>query len=67
MGNYSIPPYLCLSGDERAGDAQGDDEFIHLNGKEWPKFKRILVYVYIYHGAIGLGASQTPNPYPHSE
>lgn len=52
MGSYHTPPYLSLSGDEREGDAQGDDEFIHLNGKEWPKFKRLLVYVYIYQGAM---------------
>lgn len=52
MGNYNLPPYLSLSGDERSGDARGDDEFIHLNGKEWPKFKRLLIYVYIYKGAM---------------
>lgn len=52
LGNYNTPPYLSLSGDERSGNAPGDDEFIHLNGKEWPKFKRLLVYVYIYRGAM---------------
>ena len=52
MGNYNTPPYLSLSGDERSGDSQGDDEFIHLNGKEWPKFKRLLIYVYIYKGVM---------------
>lgn len=52
MGNYNLPPYMSLSGDERSGDAEGDDEFIHLNGKEWPKFKRLLIYVYIYKGAM---------------
>lgn len=52
LGNYSTPPYLSLSGDERTGNSPDDDEFIHLNGKEWPKFKRLLVYVYIYRGAL---------------
>ncbi len=52
MGNYNLPPYLSLSGDERSGNSQGDDEFIHLNGAEWPKFKRLLIYVYIYKGAM---------------
>lgn len=52
MGSYNTAPYLSLSGDERAGNAPGDDEFIHLNGREWPKFKRLLVYVYIYKGAM---------------
>jgi len=52
MGHYNTSPYLSLSGDERSGNAPGDDEFIHLNGKEWPKFKRLLIYVYIYRGAM---------------
>lgn len=52
MGSYRTPPYLSLSGDEQSGDSKGDDEFIHLNGKEWPKFKRLLIYVYIYRGAM---------------
>ncbi|HNQ91577.1 MAG TPA: Tellurium resistance protein TerA [Alphaproteobacteria bacterium] len=52
MGHYNEPPYLSLSGDERTGDAEGDDEYAHLNGKHWPDFKRILVYVYIYQGAL---------------
>ncbi len=50
MGAYNEPPYLSLSGDERTGNAPGDDEFIHVNGKEWPKIKRLLIYVYIYNG-----------------
>jgi tellurite resistance protein TerA len=52
MGSYNTPPFLSLSGDEREGDAAGDDEFIHLNGQKWPEFKRILIYVYIYRGAL---------------
>lgn len=52
MGDYHNPPYLSLSGDERTGDSTGDDEFIHLNGKEWAKIKRLLIYVYIYRGAL---------------
>lgn len=52
MGNYNEPPYLSLSGDERTGDSEGDDEFVHMNGKHWPDFKRILIYVYIYQGAL---------------
>ena len=52
LGSYNTPPYLSLSGDEQTGNSRGDDEFIHLNGQEWPKFKRLLVYVYIYRGAL---------------
>ncbi len=51
MGNYDAHPYIRLSGDERTGDADGDDEHLELNGVHWPRFKRVLVYVYIYHGA----------------
>ena len=50
-GDFKNPPYLHHSGDERTGDAEGDDEFVHVNGNHWPEIKRILVYVYIYHGA----------------
>ena len=51
LGAYDEPPYLALSGDERTGDKEGDDESVRLNGQYWEKFKRILVYVYIYEGA----------------
>ncbi len=52
MGFYNEMPYLSLSGDERTGDKEGDDEAIHINGQMWPKIKRLLVYIYIYRGAI---------------
>ena len=40
MGSYNEPPFLSLSGDERTGNAEGDDEYVHLNGKRWPDFPR---------------------------
>lgn len=52
MGAYDRAPFLALSGDERTGDAQGDDEYVHLNGRHWSEFKRILIYIYIYQGAL---------------
>lgn len=52
MGSYSSSPYISLSGDERTGNTAGDDEYVHVNGKEWAKFKRILTYVYIYRGPL---------------
>jgi tellurite resistance protein TerA len=55
MGHYNEPPFMSLSGDERTGDATGDDEFIHVNGPQWSKIKRLLVYVYIYQGALDWG------------
>lgn len=50
VGAYNEAPYLSLSGDERTGNSPGDDEFIHVNGQQWPKIKRLLIYVYIYRG-----------------
>lgn len=51
-GNFNEHPYIRLSGDERTGAAEGDDEFLTINGKHWPDIKRMLVYVYIYKGAL---------------
>jgi tellurite resistance protein TerA len=50
MGRYDAPPYIALSGDERTGRADGEDEYIRINGKAWPDIKRILTYIYIYRG-----------------
>lgn len=52
FGNFEDPPYMTLSGDERTGDAEGHDEYILVNGKHWNKIKRLLVYIYIYEGAV---------------
>ncbi|MBL4588768.1 MAG: TerD family protein [Alphaproteobacteria bacterium] len=51
-GYLKKAPYIRLSGDERTGDSEGDDEFMIINGKKWSEIKRILVYVYIYEGAL---------------
>lgn len=50
-GDFDKPPYMRLSGDERTGDAPGQDEHILVNGAHWDKIKRIVVYFYIYEGA----------------
>ena len=50
-GNFDNPPFLTLSGDETTGDKAGDDEWIKINGAQWPKIKRLLIYIYIYDGA----------------
>lgn len=52
MGRLDEMPYMALSGDERTGRKSGDDESILVNGSMWPKIKRMLVYVYIYRGAV---------------
>jgi len=51
FGDYGAPPYMKLSGDERTGNADGNDEYILVNGLYWKNIKRILVYIYIYDGA----------------
>jgi tellurite resistance protein TerA len=49
-GSFEAPPYIWLSHDERTGRAEGDDEFLRVNGTAWPHFKRLMIYAYIYHG-----------------
>ena len=56
MGAYNEMPFVSLSGDEREGKKQGDDEALHVNGVQWPKIKRLLIYVYIYKGALDWAA-----------
>ncbi len=51
FGSLSEEPYIQLSGDERTGEAEGEDELIKVNGKKWEEFKRIVIYIYIYEGA----------------
>ncbi|MCK5383949.1 MAG: TerD family protein [Alphaproteobacteria bacterium] len=51
FGNLNEPPYISLSGDERTGSAEGYDEYVLINGKNWKEIKRILIYIYIYNGA----------------
>lgn len=52
FGSLDQPPYIALSGDERTGNTEGEDEYILVNGAHWDKIKRILVYIYIYEGAV---------------
>lgn len=50
-GSLTEEPYMFLSGDERTGDAEGEDELITVNGAHWNDIKRIIIYLYIYGGA----------------
>ncbi len=52
FGNFNEAPFISLSGDERTGDAEGDDEYLLVNGEKWKDVKRVLVYIYIYKGAL---------------
>lgn len=51
FGSYKNAPYVSLSGDERTGDAEGDDEYMLVNGQKWSEIKRLILYIYIYKGA----------------
>ncbi len=51
FGSLEIKPFIHLSGDERTGDAEGEDEVLTINGAHWKEFKRVLLYIYIYDGA----------------
>lgn len=50
FGSLENIPYIHHCGDERTGDAHGDDEYFTVNGQKWPNIKRILIYTYIYKG-----------------
>lgn len=52
LGAFDAAPFMALSGDERTGDADGHDEFISVNTAHWNDIKRVLVYIYIYEGAL---------------
>lgn len=51
-GAHDTPPYIVLSHDERSGLSDDDDEYICVNGQKWAHIKRLLVYTYIYAGAV---------------
>lgn len=46
MGDFSAPPYIKLSGDDRFGTASGETIYVNLDHKD--QFKRLLVFAYVY-------------------
>jgi len=50
FGRLDGAPYVQLMGDDRTGSVS-DGEWLHINGQEWNKIKRVLVYAFIYEGA----------------
>jgi tellurite resistance protein TerA len=50
FGNYDAPPYILLDKDDRTG-AVSEGENLRINPNMFDKFKRILVYAFIYEGA----------------
>lgn len=51
-GQYDEPPFIRHSGDEQTGKSDGNDEWLDINGAQWSQIKRVLVYAYIYKGAV---------------
>ncbi|MGW6916801.1 Tellurium resistance [Kitasatospora sp. NPDC054939] len=48
FGDLQKPPFVKLSGDDQFGAPSGETMYINLEKKD--KFKRLLVFVYIYEG-----------------
>ncbi|MEA9589341.1 TerD family protein [Xanthomonas sp. WHRI 10064A] len=49
FGSLAQMPYVKLMGDDRSGSS-GQGEFLHLNGDEWSRIKRVLIFAFIYEG-----------------
>ncbi|MFJ9605432.1 Tellurium resistance [Kitasatospora sp. NPDC101176] len=48
FGDLRQPPYIKLSGDDQYGAPSGETMYVNLEKKD--KFKRLLIFVYIYDG-----------------
>ena len=57
FGSMTNPPYVSLDGDDRTG-ASINGENLRINGAMTSKIKRILVYTFIYEGAINWKEAQ---------
>lgn len=56
FGEYHSQPYIELEGDDRTGSlAQGENLFI--NGDEWDRIERLVIYTYIYEGVPNWAAT----------
>ncbi|WP_372392711.1 TerD family protein [Xanthomonas sp. NCPPB 3582] len=49
FGSLVQMPYVKLMDDDRSGSS-GQGEFLHLNGDEWARIKRVLIFAFIYEG-----------------
>ncbi|MEM9049171.1 MAG: TerD family protein [Pseudomonadota bacterium] len=49
FGSYNNAPWIELAGDDRTGSAT-DGEWMRVNGDQWDKIGRVLVYAMIYEG-----------------
>jgi len=56
FGDLNHEPYIQLMGDDRTGSVAGG-EWLHINGRQWGEIKRVLVFAYIYEGALNWKAT----------
>jgi tellurite resistance protein TerA len=49
-GNFGLPPYIHLDGDDRSGTNAGGEN-IFINGDQFHQIKRALIFTFIYDGA----------------
>ena len=54
FGSLTNAPYIQLANDDRTG-ANKDGEFLTINGEQWDKIQRVLVFAYIYDGVPNWG------------
>ncbi|WP_017445412.1 TerD family protein [Gayadomonas joobiniege] len=51
FGDYEQAPFVKLTGDDRTGQSS-DGEWLHINGDQWAQLDEVLVYTFIYEGAV---------------
>ncbi|WP_030247699.1 Tellurium resistance [Streptomyces sp. NRRL S-350] len=56
FGDLQNPPYVKLSGDDQYGAPSGETMYVNLEKKD--RFKRLLIFVYIYDGTPAFEQSQ---------
>ena len=57
FGSFDKPPYIILDNDDRTG-ASKEGENLHINGDMISNIKRILIYTFIYEGAVNWEETQ---------
>ncbi|MCU4425680.1 TerD domain-containing protein [Acinetobacter sp. IK31] len=56
FGHFDQLPYIKLDADDRTG-ASLNGENLHINGNQWDRIERIVIYTYIYEGAAQWAAT----------
>lgn len=56
FGSYHSAPFVQLSADDRTGTSS-DGEWLTINGTEWQRIKRLVIYAFIYEGVANWAAT----------